>query len=123
MECVLNVIALLLKSHTVTVLVRAKGLAWVNTWGRKPLLGFVYNRILYNNYMSLAEFRSIERMFEEKIPYFATLSDDGRNRFIARTVDLNTPLHWLFALILIALAILPAALIALGEYPDAYVGD
>lgn len=86
MEFIHNVLALLLKGPTLTVLALVNGLAWVNTWGRKPLLGFVYNRILYNNYMSLAEFRSVERMFEEKIPYFAALSDDGRNRFIARAM-------------------------------------
>lgn len=122
MEFIHNVLALLLKGPTLTVLALVNGLARVNTWGRKPLLGFVYNRILYNNYMSLAEFRSVERMFEERALYFSTISDDGRNRFIAHTVDLNTPLHGLFARILIALAILPAALIALGECIEALCG-
>lgn len=86
MDFNLNVLFLLVKSHTIAVIAAANALAWVNTWGRKPLLGFVYNRILYNNYMSLAEFRSVERMFEQKIPYFSSLSDDGRNIFIARAM-------------------------------------
>lgn len=58
-----------------------------NTWWRKHVLGFVHNRLKRQNGISNAEFNRIEYIFNQRIPYFSELSDEGRARFINRAID------------------------------------
>ena len=82
-NCNTKVLAFITVQWTVFTLAMAIW-AYFNTWGMSALAGLWYNRIHTNNPMSRRQFDDTERLFLLHIPFFASLSDEARARFISR---------------------------------------
>lgn len=59
---------------------------WVvqNSWARSEMMAFWSNRLRRNNHLSRHAFFELNARMQERLPFYARLSDAGRGRFIER---------------------------------------